>query len=135
MGRFRDNSTSEGGDEAIDISPLIDCVFILLIFFIVTTTFVQESGIALDKPQPSAQPEDKDDTTILLKVDESGRVFYEGRSIGMAGVQSAVKRVLQREDAPVIVQPKVATPAGTLMRVIDEARLGGATQVSLAPAS
>jgi len=135
MGRFRDTGGDDGATEEIDISPLIDVVFILLIFFIVTTTFVQESGIELDKPQPSAQPEDRDTTTIVLKVDEAGRVFYDGRSIGLAGVQSEVKRVLQREEAPVIVQPAVATPTGTLMRVIDEARLGGADAVSLAPPS
>ena len=132
MGRFRDNSASDGGEEAIDISPLIDCVFILLIFFIVTTTFVQEVGFEVDKPQPSSQPQDQDKTTIVLKLDESGRVYYEGRSIGIAGVQSEVKRVIQREQAPVVIQSAESTPAGILVRVMDEARLGGATKISLA---
>jgi biopolymer transport protein ExbD len=132
MGRFRDNSAGDGGEEAIDISPLIDCVFILLIFFIVTTTFVQEVGFEVDKPQPSSQPQDQDKTTIVLKLDESGRVFSEGRSIGIAGVQSEVKRVLQREEAPVVIQSAESTPAGILVRVMDEARLAGATKISLA---
>ena len=132
MARFRDNNAGDGGEEAIDISPLIDCVFILLIFFIVTTTFVQEVGFEVDKPEPSSQPQNQDTKAIVLKLDESGRVFCEGRSIGITGVQSEVKRVLQREEAPVIIQSANETPAGLLVRVMDEARLGGAMKISLA---
>ena len=54
MGRFRDSGSDEGGDTAIDLSPMIDCVFILLIFFIVTTTFVEETGVEVDKPQAAS---------------------------------------------------------------------------------
>ena len=53
MGRFRDN-TDSGEETLIDMSPLIDCVFILLIFFIVTTTFVEETGVEVDKPQAAS---------------------------------------------------------------------------------
>ena len=54
MGRFRDSALDSEPDTAIDISPLIDCVFILLIFFIVTTVFVEESGIDVTRPQAAA---------------------------------------------------------------------------------
>ncbi|QDU70601.1 ExbD/TolR family protein [Mucisphaera calidilacus] len=132
MGRFTDYQSGDDGETKVDISPLIDCVFILLIFFIVTTSFVQETGIEVDKPQPSSQPTNDEKTTIVLRLDESGRVFYEGRDIGIAGVQSEVKRVLQSEEAPVIVQASFKAPVGSLVRVMDEARIAGATRVSLA---
>ena len=51
MGRFREATSDDSSESGIDISPLIDCVFILLIFFIVTTVFVEETGVEVDKPQ------------------------------------------------------------------------------------
>ncbi|WP_428387980.1 ExbD/TolR family protein [Mucisphaera sp.] len=134
MARFQDIQNTDDSDAKVDISPLIDCVFILLIFFIVTTSFVQEVGLGVDKPEPSNQPNLNESTTIILQLDDTGRVFYEGRSIGLAGVQSEVRRVLQAEDAPVIVQASFETPVATLIRVMDEARSAGAAQVSLAQA-
>ena len=50
MARFRDSGEGDGGEATVDMSPLIDCVFILLIFFIVTTTFVEETGVEVNKP-------------------------------------------------------------------------------------
>ncbi len=54
MGRFQQSTMDSGSEAGIDISPLMDCVFILLIFFIVTTTFVEETGIEVDKPQAAS---------------------------------------------------------------------------------
>jgi biopolymer transport protein ExbD len=130
VGRFRSFSDEEesGG---IDISPLIDCVFILLIFFIVTTTFVEETGVEVDKPQAaSAQRLEK--TSILIAITPEGNVVYGGRDIGISGVQPLVKRMLQKEDVPVIVQADAVVPTGLFVRVIDEAKLAGATKVSVA---
>ena len=131
MGRFRDSSS---GDEEtmIDISPLIDCVFILLIFFIVATTIVDEKGLEVEKPEPGT-PRSEEASTIVLKLDESGHVLLEGRNIGMQGVQSEVKRLMETQDTPVVVQAAPAVPAGTLVQVIDEAKLAGAMKVSVAP--
>jgi biopolymer transport protein ExbD len=131
MSRFR--SLSEGEDEGntIDISPLIDCVFILLIFFIVTTTFVEETGVEVDKPQ-AASAVRLEKTSILIALTESGQVVYGGREIGLSGVQPLVKRMLQQEDVPVIVQADSGAPSGLLVRVIDECKLGGAQKVSVA---
>ena len=132
MARFQDIQNTDDTEAKVDISPLIDCVFILLIFFIVTTTFVQETGIEVDKPEPSNQPTQNENTTIVLRLDDQGRVFYEGRSIGLAGVQSEVRRILQSEEASVVIQATFEAPVATLVRVMDEARIAGATQVSLA---
>jgi biopolymer transport protein ExbD len=115
----------------IDMSPLIDCVFILLIFFIVATTFVEETGIEVDKPQAASSVQ-LEKTSILLAVTAGGTVVYGGRDIGIGGVQPLVKRMLQKEDVPVIVQADQGVPAGIFVRVIDEAKLAGATKVSVA---
>ena len=131
MGRFRDSSADEGGEGGIDMSPMIDCVFILLIFFIVTTTFVDETGIEVDKPQ-AASAVRLEKTSLLLALTAKGEIVYGGREIGIGGVQPLVKRMLQKEEIPVIVQADQAAPAGLLVRVIDEAKLGGAVKVSVA---
>ncbi len=130
MGRFRSFSEEEetGG---IDISPLIDCVFILLIFFIVTTTFVEETGVEVDKPQ-AASAVRLEKTSILIAITADGNVVYGGRDIGISGVRPLVKRMLQKEDVPVIVQADALVPTGLFVRVVDEAKLAGATKVSVA---
>jgi biopolymer transport protein ExbD len=131
MSRFRsdnDSGTDEGG---IDMSPLIDCVFILLIFFIVTTTFVEETGIEVDKPQAASSVR-LEKNSILIAVTSKGEVVYGGREIGVAGVQPVVRRMIQKENLPVIVQVDQGAQAGLFVRVIDEAKLAGATKVSVA---
>jgi biopolymer transport protein ExbD len=129
MGRFKRFAESEE-DRGIDISPLIDCVFILLIFFIVTTTFVEETGIEVDKPQAASSVQ-LEKNSILLAVTADGNVVYGGRDIGIAGIQPLVKRMLQKEDVPVIVQADQGVQASLFVRVIDEAKMAGANKVSV----
>lgn len=131
MGRFHQTSSDDGNEASIDISPLMDCVFILLIFFIVTTTFVEETGIEVDKPQ-AASSVSLEKTSILIALTKNGEVVYGGRQIGISGVRPLVKRMLQKEDVPVIIQADAAAQSGLLVRLIDEAKLAGATKVSLA---
>ena len=86
MGRFRDSGSDEGSDTGIDMSPMIDCVFILLIFFIVTTTFVEETGVEVDKPQAASSVR-LEKTSILIALTANGAVVYGGREkIGRAHV-------------------------------------------------
>jgi biopolymer transport protein ExbD len=131
MSRFRASGNDEGESSGIDMSPLIDCVFILLIFFIVTTTFVEESGVEVDKPQ-AASSVNLEKTSVLIAITAKGAVVYGGQEIGIGGVQSIVKRMLEKEDVPVIVQADQAVSSGLMVRVIDEAKLGGAKKVSIA---
>lgn len=131
MGRFRQIGSDEGNEAGIDISPLMDCVFILLIFFIVTTTFVEETGVEVDKPQAASSVR-LEKTSILIALTEKGEVVYGGREIGISGVRPLVKRLLQKEDVPVIIQADSSAQTGLLVRLIDEAKLAGATKVSLA---
>ena len=113
------------------MSPLLDCVFILLIFFIVTTTFVDETGVEVDKPQAASSVQ-LEKNSVLLAITAKGEVVYGGQEIGIGGVQTVVKRMLEKEQLPVIIQADQSVPSGLLVRVIDEAKLGGAEKVSLA---
>ena len=123
--------SATGGTEEINISPLIDMVFILLIFFIVTTVFVEETGVEVDKPQAASSVQ-LEKTSILIALTDKGEVVYGGREIGISGVQPTVKRLLQTEDLPVIVQADAQAETGLLVRIIDEAKIAGATKVSVA---
>ena len=72
-----------GGESEINLSPMIDCIFILLIFFIVTTVFVQEAGIDVDKPEASnSTPLPKN--SILIAITETGQIFHGGKEISLA---------------------------------------------------
>jgi biopolymer transport protein ExbD len=130
VSRFRQHSETSTSDD-INISPLIDCVFILLIFFIVTTTFVEETGIEVDRPQ-AASATTLEKSSILIAVTAKGQVVYGGRDIGVAGVQPLIKRMLLKEDMPVIIQADHSVETGLFVRVIDEAKLAGAEKVSVA---
>ncbi|MFO1078667.1 MAG: biopolymer transporter ExbD [Planctomycetota bacterium] len=131
MARFRESAADDGNEGGIDMSPMIDCVFILLIFFIVTTTFVEETGVEVDKPQ-AASASQLEKQSILIAITEKGDVVHNKQSITVAGVQPLVKRMIQKEAVPVIIQSDRAAPAGLLVRVIDEAKLAGAPKVSIA---
>ena len=95
MRRFRHFNGQDANASEINISPLIDVVFILLIFFIVTTVFVEETGVDVDKPR-AASAQDLEKNSILIAVTSNGQVYQGGRSIGVSGVRSVVAAMLSR---------------------------------------
>ena len=101
LGRNKDIESSV--NDEINISPLIDVVFILLIFFIVTTVFVEETGVDVTKPQASSAV-DLEKNSILIAITDTGKVVYGGREIGPAGVRSIVIGLYQKDEMPVIIQ-------------------------------
>lgn len=131
MSRLRRAGSEAPDSDGIDISPLIDVVFILLIFFIVTTVFVEEPGVEVDRPRATTEERLKKHS-ILIAITEGGEVVYGGKSIGVSGVQPLVKRVLRKEQLPVIVQADETARSSTLVQVIGEAKRAGAEVVSIA---
>ena len=127
-GRRSVTSNEEGMD--INISPLIDMVFILLIFFIVTTVFVEETGVEVEKPE-AASAVQLEKNSILIAVTSKGQVVYGGKEIGVSGVRAIIRRFTNKEDMPVIIQVDEGSSAGLVVRVIDESKLGGAKNISL----
>ena len=131
MKRRRVFSSNQGKSEDINISPLIDMVFILLIFFIVTTVFVEETGVEVTKPQAASQIQ-MEKNSILIAITANNNVVYGGREVGINGVRGLVKRLIQEEpNMPVIIQADETVPTRTLVRVIDEAKLAGANSVNI----
>lgn len=115
----------------IDLSPLLDVVFILLIFFIVTTVFVRETGIEVDKPQ-AVSSEQLQQNVILIAISDSGDVVYDNANIGVAGVRSTVSQLLGEQNKSVVIQADKSVPTELLVKVIDQAKLAGARQVNIA---
>lgn len=131
MRRFR-HFTSQQDNSTIDISPLIDVVFLLLIFFIVTTVFVKETGVEISKPR-AASSQDLERMAILIAVTSESRVWYGGREIGHDGVRAVVSTLLEETPgSPVIIRADASAPTEATVRVIDAAKLAGAESVSLA---
>ena len=114
----------------LNISPLIDMVFILLIFFIVTTVFVEEPGVDILKP-PALTSRDLAKNSILIAITNTNEVVYGGQNIGIAGVRPIVRRLTLKEPMPVILQVDEYSSAGIVVRVIDESKIGGAEIVSI----
>lgn len=131
MRRYR-HSPLESTTTTVDISPLIDVVFLLLIFFIVTTVFVKETGVEVSKPR-AASAEDLQKRAILLAVTDEGRVWHGGREIGVDGVRAVVSAMLEEDpELPVVIRGDENAAHGKVVGVIDAAKLAGAESVSVA---
>ena len=122
----RQSEADADDDVNIELSPMIDCVFILLIFFIVTTVFVEETGVKVNKPDvASASALDKN--SILIAITSDNKVMYGGRSIGVTGVQSVVRPLVgETEDMPVIIQGDEKASHGIVQQVVGQCMAAGA---------
>lgn len=118
--------------QAIDVSPLIDMVFILLIFFMVSTTFVKDMKLDLNRPAASSTLA-ASTKAIRLYVDASGDTYLDGEPVQIWVIQSRLRdqlKTMTTKSVLVIIDEGVA--AGRLVEVVDQARLAGATDVGVA---
>lgn len=129
------NSLRRNQDEKeIDMAPLIDMVFLLLIFFMVTTSFVKETGIDVNRPAASTA-ELKDKGNILVAVSTEGDIFYEKQKIDMRSVRAHIERSLaENPEGSVVIIADRKSDTGIVVRVMDQCRLAGAKRVSIAAA-
>ncbi len=116
----------------INMTPLIDMVFILLIFFIVTTSFVRESGV--DVQRPSAQSaQTKEKANVLLGLTSEGRIFVEGRELDIRSVRAYMERFLaETPDGSVVIVADKQSMTGNAVQVLDQCRLAGVKNISIA---
>jgi biopolymer transport protein ExbD len=128
--KIRRSFSGESERFDINISPLIDMVFILLIFFIVTTVFVDERGITVNKPTAGAQSA-LDQESIVFVLTTGGQVLHDGRSLDPGGVTATVRRLTRQRRLPVIIDVRSGALTGLVVRVMDEARLAEADSISL----
>ena len=129
---MRLHTKEEGGSAAINLTPLIDMVFILLIFFAVNSTFVRFPGVDVD--QPSAQTTAvQQSQTILVAVTETGEIWIDKQKVDVRRVRSAIERLyVETPDAPVVVLSDTDSRTGVVVEGIDQARLAGASKVAIA---
>ena len=116
----------------INMAPLIDMVFLLLIFFMVTTSFVKETGIDVHRPTAStAQLKEKGN--ILIGVDAKGRVFLERKQIDIRSVRAHIERCLaENPESSIVIVADKASQTGVVIQVMDQCRLAGAKNISIA---
>ena len=123
-------SRNQGSD--INIAPLIDLIFLLLIFFIVTTSFVKETGITVDRPAASTG-DLKEQGSILIGVDVSGNIFMNKEGIDIRSVRAHVERALaEMPDAAVVIVSDKKADTGVVVEILDQCRLARAKDVSIA---
>lgn len=132
MKRLRRRTDALGEAKDLDISPLIDVVFLLLIFFMVTATFVKD--MELDLERPSAQSGTRSDAKSLrVYVDRAGMVYVDELPVQPWMIQPRVRELLRGSpEANVLVVVDQNVPAQRLIEVVDQCRLAGATDVGVA---
>jgi biopolymer transport protein ExbD len=125
----------EGGEVTINLTPLIDMVFILLIFFMVTSSFVKETGVEVDRPS-AATAVRKEHASILVAVTEKGEVWIDKRRVDVRAVRANVERLhAENPEGAVVIQADQRAPTGVVIRVLDQSRLAGVASVSIAAAT
>ena len=120
------------GNLELNIAPLIDMVFILLIFFLVTTSFVKETGVDISRPAASTAVS-KTGTTILIGVTKDNTVHMDKREIDPRAVRANVERSLaENPEAAVVIVADKESLTGLVINVMDNCKLAGAENVALA---
>jgi len=114
----------------INLSPMIDCIFILLIFFIVTTVFIEEPGVEIFKPDANIDLQ-LEKNSIIIAITADNRVVYGGKELGISGVGARVRQMLNKAELPVIIQADARAEHGVFSDVWSEVKNAGAKKISL----
>jgi biopolymer transport protein ExbD len=122
-------------DTGIDLAPMLDFVLNLLIFFIITTSFVKEAGVNVTRPE-ALTAEHKDSGNILVAIRANGDIWMDKRQVDLREVRGLIERlhVERPEDTVVLIADK-ESPTGVLTKVMDQVKLGGISEVSIAAMS
>jgi biopolymer transport protein ExbD len=122
----------DGQENDIDITPMLDIVFIMLIFFIVTTSFVKESGITVSRPSASTA-EAKQGSNILIAIRANGEIWVDKRVVDVRAVRANVERMkAEAPEGAVVIQADEFAPTGLLVKVMDQVRMAGVLDISIA---
>ncbi len=114
-----------GEDAAIDLTPMLDIVFIMLIFFIVTTSFVKESGVDVNRPTASTG-ERKERGNIMIAIKENGEIWIDKRVVDSRAVRANVERLrAENPEGAVVITADRKAETGVLVQVIDQVKLAG----------
>lgn len=129
--------SGETEHHGIDLAPMLDFTINLLIFFIITTSFIKEAGITVFKPEASTA-EHRESGNLLIAIRENGDIWMDRKKVEMRDLRTMVERLhIERPDDTVVIIADRNSQAGMVAKVMDEVRAGGITEVSIAadPAS
>jgi biopolymer transport protein ExbD len=124
----------EEENSEINLTPMLDVVFIMLIFFIVTATFIKEVGLDVNSPDPNKTPPppDPDKKSIVVKVTSRDRILIAQRDVDWRSVRANIERLhAENPEAPVVIVPHKESTTGALVHIMDSARLAGVYDVKL----
>lgn len=118
--------------EEINMTPMLDVVFILLIFFIVTASFVKEAGIEVNRPE-AATAVKKERANILVAISDQGEIWINKRRVDVRAVQANIERLkAENPQGTVVIQADKKATTDVLIKVMDSARAAGVFDVSIA---
>ena len=130
--RKRLSQVSNNEENQIELTPMLDVVFIMLIFFIVTTSFVKESGIEVSRPNAKTA-EKQERASIFIAIDNKGQIFLQKRKIDIDAVRANIEKLhAESPEGSVVIQADKASKTGILVKVMDQIRLAGVKNISVA---
>jgi len=129
---MRRHSTRTEEEQSIDLTPMLDVVFIMLIFFIVTASFIKETGIEVNRPDATTA-ESKKNASILVAVNGNSEVWIDKRRIDVRAIRSNIERLrAENPEGAVVIQADEKATADVIIKVMDAAKEAGVYDVSLA---
>ena len=132
MRNYLADLNTDNDEASVDITPMLDVVFIMLIFFIVTATFIKEAGIDVDKPE-AATAVVQEKASILIAIDARDQVWINRRQVDVRSVRSIVERLhAENPKGTVVIQADRESRNDTLVRVMDASRRAGVYDIALA---
>lgn len=129
---MRKRNQNLNADEAeIDLTPMLDVVFIMLIFFIVVASFLKEAGVEMNRPDANQNPPDSDATSILVTITGDDQIWMDDRLIDIRSVRANIAQLLASDpEQSFTVVTNTGATAGTVVSVADAAREAGVKQVN-----
>ncbi|MBW1683526.1 MAG: biopolymer transporter ExbD [Deltaproteobacteria bacterium] len=129
---MRSRRARDQDDTEINVTPMLDVVFIMLIFFIVTASFVKEAGIDVNRPD-AATAERKERGNILVAITENGQIWINKRQVDPRAVRANIERMhAENPQGSVVILADENSKSGLIVQVMDAARLAGVYEVSIA---
>ena len=133
---MRKHNFNLGGEEEeneINLTPMLDVVFIMLIFFIVTASFIKEAGIDVNRPDAPVTETQPEDANILVVIDANDDIFIDRRLIDPRAVRANIERLhSENPQGSVVIQPSIRSTNKMLVTVMDASREAGVYSISIA---
>ena len=124
--------TADEDDSTIDLTPMLDVVFIMLIFFIVSASFVKESGIDVNKPE-AVSTQQKDTASLLIAIDENNQIWINKNKVELGSLKANILRMhAENPQGTLVIQADKQSMNETLVQVMDAARQAGISNMAIA---